>query len=189
MMKVAAGRFKGRRIRLAPGVGTRPSSGRIKEAIFSSLGKRVEGRVIADLFAGSGALGIEALSRGAKKVVFVEIDRRALNAIRANLEILGIGPTEAVVRRADAWRWLERLARGEPVFPEDIEGLLLDPPYAEESLERVLSLAPRLLESSRVRFLALEHPARAEGSPPPGVEMTTRRHGRSAYSILEGART
>ena len=112
MIRITGGWLKGRRIALAPSVGTRPSSGRLREALFSALGQRIEGAVFADLFAGSGALGIEALSRGASRGSFVELDPRAVKVLRRNLEELSI-PHEAYrLRRADAWRWLDKLGDG-----------------------------------------------------------------------------
>ena len=191
MIRVSAGRYKGRRLGVAPGVGTRPSSGKIKEALFSSLGERVQGRRLADLFAGSGALGIEALSRGAEQVVFVETDPRAIAVIRGNLKKLEIEENAAVLRRVDAWRWLQGLGRGELPESERVDGILLDPPYSSENFEHVLSLALGLLESKTIEFLALEHPSRSgeDGMVPSTLCVTTRRHGHSAFSIVERAST
>ena len=84
-MRVVAGEFKGRRLRMPRGAPTRPTADRVREALFSMLGD-VAGARVLDLYAGSGALGIEALSRGAASVVFVERDARAAAAIQANLE-------------------------------------------------------------------------------------------------------
>ena len=180
MIRIVAGRYKGRRLHLAGG-----------EALFSSLGDRVKGKRLADLFAGSGALGIEALSRGAVRVVFLEKDPRAIAVIRRNLRELEVEETAAILRRADAWRWLERLGRDEIPEREKVDGVLMDPPYSAESFPYVLSLAHRLLESKRIEFLALEHPARTVEREEVSsiVSVTTRRHGHSAFSILERAST
>ena len=89
-MRVIAGLAKGRRLR-SPGDATRPLTDRAKEALFSSLGGRLDGARVLDLFAGSGSLGLEALSRGAASAVFVERDRRALAALRDNVAAVALG--------------------------------------------------------------------------------------------------
>src|SRR5690349_20918096 len=106
-MRVIAGRYGGRRLQAPPGDATRPTSDRVREALFSILGDRVEGARVLDLFAGSGALGLEALSRGAASATFVDSAPAAIRAVKANLAALG---AEAEVVRADALRWL----RGAP---------------------------------------------------------------------------
>jgi len=117
-MRVVAGAFKGRRLHAPRGSGTRPTADRVREALFSMLGD-VSGARVLDLYAGSGALGIEALSRGAASAIFVERDPRAVSALRRNLEAVG---SEAEVRRQDALRFLAS-ARG------TFGVVFLDPPY------------------------------------------------------------
>src|ERR687889_1762341 len=102
-MRVIAGTYGGRRLQAPPGTDTRPTSDRVREALFSILGERVEGARVLDLFAGSGALGIEALSRGAAEATFVDKAPAAIRAVRANLEAVG---ADADVRRSDARRFL-----------------------------------------------------------------------------------
>jgi 16S rRNA (guanine966-N2)-methyltransferase len=123
-MRVIAGRFGGRRLKAPRGRGTRPTSERVREALFAMLGD-VEGARTLDLFAGTGALGIEALSRGAASVVFVERDRAALAALQENLDALGIAGDHAEVRRAEALAAL-RSARA---AKETYDLLFIDPPY------------------------------------------------------------
>jgi 16S rRNA (guanine966-N2)-methyltransferase len=121
-MRVVAGEFRGRRIALPKGAPTRPTADRVREALFSMLAD-VSGARVVDLFAGSGALGIEALSRGAAAATFVENDARAVATIRANLESLGLEPS--VVRR-DALGFLGSYAgTGGPPF----DLVFCDPPY------------------------------------------------------------
>ncbi|HKI83123.1 MAG TPA: RsmD family RNA methyltransferase [Candidatus Krumholzibacteria bacterium] len=188
MIKVCAGRFGGRGLHLAPEVGTRPSSAKLKEAVFSSLGDRVRGKRVADLFAGSGALGIEALSRGAVSAVFVELDPRAVKVIRLNLETLDLHPPEACVRRMDAWHWLKRYSADPSDISQRVELMLLDPPYQEGTLGRLLPLVTSLLVSGAIEICVIEHPAvEAESLVlPAGIESKTRCHGSSAFSIIEG---
>lgn len=131
-MRVVAGKFGGRRLAAPPGRGTRPTADRVREALFSMLGD-VSGAHVLDLFAGSGALGIEALSRGAASAAFVESDARAAAVVRRNLDSLGL---RAEVRRQDALRFL---AAAEGSF----DLVLADPPY--DSASRIAGpLAERL---------------------------------------------
>jgi 16S rRNA (guanine966-N2)-methyltransferase len=132
-MRVIAGRWGGRRLQAPAGAATRPTSDRVREALFSILGERVAGARVLDLYAGSGGLGIEALSRGAAEATFVDSAPAAVRAIRANLEALG---ADAEVRRADAGRFL-RSASGEG---RHYDLVFLDPPYRlAERLGRELS--------------------------------------------------
>jgi 16S rRNA (guanine966-N2)-methyltransferase len=104
-MRVIAGRLGGRRLQAPKGTVTRPTSDRVREALFAMLGD-VEGASVLDLFAGTGALGIEALSRGAQRAVFVERDPRVARVLGANLDALGIPDEEGEVRRVDAFAGL-----------------------------------------------------------------------------------
>jgi 16S rRNA (guanine966-N2)-methyltransferase len=148
-VRVIAGRFGGRRLQAPKGrATTRPTSDRVREAIFSMLGDLHEARVL-DLFAGTGALGIEALSRGAARAVFVERDGAALAALRANLGALGLGAEEAEVRRGEALAAL-RIARA---GAETYDLVLIDPPYRRAGAmggELSPALAPLLSGQARV---------------------------------------
>ncbi len=147
-MRVIAGRYKGRRLRAPRGRNTRPTSDRVREALFSMLGAVDEARVL-DLFAGTGALGIEALSRGASSAVFVERDAAALDALRANLETLDLHQPRVEVRRVDALAAL-RTARERN---ETYDLVFVDPPYGDaQAWESGLSAAlPTLLDTGRTR--------------------------------------
>jgi 16S rRNA (guanine966-N2)-methyltransferase len=138
-MRIVAGAYGGRRIAAPAGRSTRPTSDRVREALFSILGPIDDLRVL-DLFAGSGALGIEALSRGAAEAVFVDSDARAVTAIERNLETLG---ADARVHRRDALKWLESAADGEDAF----DLVFADPPYssAGRTAGRLSELLPPLL--------------------------------------------
>ncbi|MBU3704703.1 MAG: 16S rRNA (guanine(966)-N(2))-methyltransferase RsmD, partial [Ilumatobacteraceae bacterium] len=130
-MRVVAGELRGRRIDAPDGDSTRPTTDKVREAVFNALGSlgAVDDALAVDLFAGSGALGIEALSRGASRCVFVENDRRALDVLRGNLESLGLGGQSTVVvvdlvRESSvggSLRLRELLA--------DVTLVLADPPY------------------------------------------------------------
>lgn len=118
-MRVVAGHYKGRRLQAPKGAATRPTSDKVREALFSVLGA-IDGARVLDLFAGSGALGIEALSRDAASATFVDDDARAVASIRHNLAAIGV---EAEVRRRDVLTFL-RSAAG----PYDL--VFIDPPYS-----------------------------------------------------------
>jgi 16S rRNA (guanine966-N2)-methyltransferase len=121
-LRVTAGQWGGRRLQAPAGAATRPTSDRVREALFSILGDRVAGARVLDLFAGSGALGIDALSRGAAEVTFVDSASAAIKAVRANLESVA---GEAEVRRLDARAFL-RSARN---AGRQYDLVFLDPPY------------------------------------------------------------
>ena len=148
-MRVIAGRFGGRRLQAPKGRSTtRPTSDRVREAIFSMLGD-LQGARVLDLFAGTGALGIEALSRGAGRAVFVERDAAALAALRANLRALELSEDEAEVRRGEALATLRSARAG----AETYDLVLIDPPYGragEMGGELSPALAPLLSEQARV---------------------------------------
>lgn len=134
-MRVIAGECRGRALRCGRGPQFRPTAQKVKESIFDILGAEVEGARVLDLFAGSGALGIEALSRGAATAVFVEQDKKILRALRTNLERCGYGKKRADVILADGRRWLANLAgRGGRAF--DI--VFADPPYASSLAREVV---------------------------------------------------
>src|SRR5438552_9870970 len=133
--RVIAGSAKGVRLR-APGAGTRPLADRVKQTLFAILEPELEGARVLDLFAGSGAGGIEALSRGAADATFVEKDQGAAAVIDANLRATGLAGPAATIIRWDVVRWLGE-ATGEVAF----DLVLVDPPYAEtELLGRVLGI-------------------------------------------------
>jgi 16S rRNA (guanine966-N2)-methyltransferase len=123
-MRVIAGRLGGRRLKAPRGRATRPTSDRVREALFSMLGE-LRGATVLDLFAGTGALGIEALSRGARSVVFVEREPGVVRVLNGNLTALGIEPGEAAVRRCDAMEALQS-ARARS---EKYDLVFIDPPY------------------------------------------------------------
>ncbi|MBE3589854.1 MAG: 16S rRNA (guanine(966)-N(2))-methyltransferase RsmD [Firmicutes bacterium] len=152
-MRVIAGEARGRRLLAPPGRITRPTSDRVREALFSMLQGAVEGARVLDLYAGSGALGIEALSRGARVAVFVELDPAALRCIRLNLERCGF-TERARIWREDAARALRRLGQD----GERFDLLFLDPPYASEELERCWPLLPAVAAEGAV--VAVEMSAR-----------------------------
>jgi 16S rRNA (guanine966-N2)-methyltransferase len=131
-VRVVAGELRGRKLSAPRGADTRPTADRVREALFSILGDIAGARVL-DLYAGSGALGIEALSRGAAAATFVDSSTAAVAAIRANLSALGI---EGIVHRRDALTWLAAAADSPP-----FDLVFADPPY-----DAAVRVGPRLAE-------------------------------------------
>jgi 16S rRNA (guanine966-N2)-methyltransferase len=134
-IRIIAGQLRGRRIRVPEGRDVRPTADRVREALFSILGPRVTGARVLDAYAGSGALGFEALSRGAAEVVFIEADGRVARLLQDNGRELGL-EGRFIVRNARAAGWLEQ---GSPGAPFDL--ILADPPYEEAEIKDFLPLA------------------------------------------------
>jgi 16S rRNA (guanine966-N2)-methyltransferase len=165
-MRIIAGEHRGRRIEAPPGMDTRPMLDRVREALFSTLGERVQDAAVLDLFAGSGSLGLEAASRGASSVRMVEKDPRALAILKRNVELLGVGGTVEVVR-GDA---LRRELWSADASPAARSIVFLDPPYPHletlEGRDAILGAAADLLGNVLVPggVLVLHVPARTTAS-------------------------
>jgi len=125
-MRIIAGSFRSRTLQAPPGLATRPTSDRLRETLFNVLAPRIQGAVFLDLYAGSGAVGLEALSRGAARVDFIERAPAALKVLHGNLEKLGI-ITGFRIHSASVSAFLRRAA--EAPKPEHYDVLFLDPPY------------------------------------------------------------
>jgi 16S rRNA (guanine(966)-N(2))-methyltransferase RsmD len=144
-MRIIAGKFRSRRLQAPLGLATRPSSDRLRETLFNVLAPRIEGAAFLDLYAGSGAVGMEALSRGAASVDFVERAPAALLVLRANLARLGI-TAGFRVHTGSVGAWLRRFVTGsgpsrKPGVPPAFDLVFLDPPYeAAEEYGRTLGL-------------------------------------------------
>lgn len=147
----------------------RPTGARVREAWFSILQRWIPDARVLDLFAGSGALGLEALSRGAQTAAFVEIHRTALAALRANLRSLKV-EERAVIHRMDALKFTEQLR------PATYDVAFADPPYASEQAKRLVAMF-RIVPFAQV--FSIEHPA---DNPIPGDD--TRRYGDTAVTFL-----
>ena len=168
-MRVVAGIYGGRKLTAPPGTATRPTTDRVREAVFNSLSTMgiVDGAVVVDLYAGSGAMGIEALSRGAERCIFVERDRDALRALRENLAALKIEDRTSVVT-SDVMAWVGAM-RG-------VDLALIDPPYAFDAWDRLLGLL-------QVQYALCE--ASREVAPPTGwATLRAKRYGRTWATLL-----
>ena len=137
-MRVIAGRFKGRRLKAPDWPGLRPTSDKLRETLFNILAPRIEGARFVDGFAGTGAIGIEALSRGAGHVTFIERDRRATALIEQNLAACGANSADYTIRGGDVAAVLSSFGSGV------CDLIVLDPPY-DASIDGVLDAAARVL--------------------------------------------
>jgi len=154
-LRIIGGEWRGRRIRFPGTRGIRPTPDRVRETLFNWLAPVIEGSRCLDLFAGSGALGLEALSRGAAKVTFVDCERESVGRLRETVETLA--PERATVVQADALAWLDRTPAAHDI-------VFLDPPFDSQ----VLAEAMRTLESrgwlSSGASIYIEMPAK-QGPP------------------------
>lgn len=174
-MRIIAGRWKGHGLKPLKGRNVRPTTDRVREAWMSRMGPSLNGATVLDLFAGSGALGLEALSRGARSVTFVEQARGALSVIRANVERLGAGD-ECIVVSDDVFRFVKRIR-------EPLDIALADPPYSTGDARRLVEI---FLEAPFANELWLEHPVREELPLPEDAD--TRRYGDTAVTTLVASR-
>lgn len=134
-MRVVSGNLKGKTVKAVPGSSTRPTTDKVKEAIFNIIGPYFKGGLGLDLFAGSGGLGIEALSRGADNVIFVDKDGKAIQTIRENIENCQLEERSEIYRN-DAERALKAILKRELTF----DFIFLDPPYKKQQLVKLLEI-------------------------------------------------
>lgn len=180
-MRIISGSLKGRQLTPLRGRHTRPTSDRTREALFNILGPgAINDIVILDLFAGTGALGIEALSRGARRAVFVDRDRQALNTLRRNIERCGLTSCS----RIHNWDIQKNLNCLQPIRrPFDL--VFLDPPYQQNLITSALSHLIQLQALTPSAIVVAEHAAKEIILPPHGLTVTDQRtYGRTALTFL-----
>lgn len=185
-MRVIGGAHRRRRLAAPRGLRTRPTADRVRAALFDILGPAVRGMRVLDLFAGTGAVGIEALSRDAARAVFVERDREALRTLRANLAALRVPHERARVVAGDALAVLPVLARSEAPF----DLVFLDPPYTGDLAARTLGAlagSPLLHAGTQV---VVQHFAKTAPPLPAGLARgrEPRRFGETALTFLQPER-
>jgi 16S rRNA (guanine966-N2)-methyltransferase len=176
-MRVIGGEFGSRRLKSVPGLDVRPTPDRLRESLFNILEPDIEGAVFLDAYAGSGAVGIEALSRGAIRAIFIEAARNSVRIIAENLASLGIADRATVVHG----RAVKRL----PDYAADI--IFLDPPYTQE---REYRDALHLLGQSPPGLVIAQHPSRLELPPEHGQLIRARvlRQGDNSLSFYKARR-
>jgi len=183
-MRVIAGTQKGRRLHGPQGPGLRPTADRVKEALFSILGNRIVGARFLDLYAGTGSIGIEALSRGARRVTFVESNPAALRVLRTNVAQCKLDAS-AEIQTCPAGAFLRRLAK----TADQYDIIFADPPYQPEHLAE---LWPTLAETVVVApdaLIVLEHSSKSAVPPAHGRLNLLRqyRYGDTTLSVFEAA--
>jgi 16S rRNA (guanine966-N2)-methyltransferase len=159
-VRVIAGRFKGRRLKAPTWEGLRPTSDKLRETLFNILAPRIAGARVLDGFAGTGAVGIEALSRGAAHVTFVEQDRRAAALIQANVAVCGVREDTEADYNVVQGDVVAALRNGSALF----DLILLDPPYELQSISPTLEAAATRLSAEGL--LVLERATRREPDMP-----------------------
>jgi 16S rRNA (guanine966-N2)-methyltransferase len=171
-IRIIGGEYRGRRILVPDRPGLRPTPDRVRETLFNWLGQSLDGLACLDLFAGSGALGFEAASRGAARVVMVEHDRVAFDALRKTLETLQAKQVHPVM--GDAFAYLKNCR-------ERFDVVFLDPPFRQNAGAALLErLPPRLAGGARVYLEAAE----AAAPPAPWRELKRGRAGQAAFQLL-----
>lgn len=182
-MRVIAGTCKGRRLVAPKGSQTRPALDRIKESVFSILFD-VSGLSVLDLFAGSGSVGIEALSRGASSATFVENDSAALKALTTNLETCGFEQQSTIIKQ-DVARALTRLTKQGTEF----DLIFVDPPYLKDLVNKTLAqLGASDLVHDGSRIVVEHHPKEPIDDIPGLILTDTRKYGQTLISFLERAK-
>jgi 16S rRNA (guanine966-N2)-methyltransferase len=176
-MRIIAGERKGHTIYAPKGLDTRPTSDRVRENVFNIVAPWVEGARVLDLYAGSGAMGLEALSRGASAVVFVESDGDAVRAIERNLDKLRL--TGATVVRSDATTGLAQ----ETAAGRKYDLVLADPPYAMTDYDPLARYLSRVLADDGL--LVLESSARTEPQLAGLALRTSRKYGSARVTVFE----
>lgn len=165
-VRLVAGQYGGRFLQTPPGSTTHPMGERVRAALFNSLGQ-LEGQRVLDVFAGAGSLGLEALSRGASSVTFVERDRVAGKVIQENIELLGVGEQATLIRTSLA-NWLTTRSDDEPGY----DLIFADPPYHQPQFSTVARLFPLLKPGG---YMVLSHPGRGEVPTEIGVVVVDNR--------------
>lgn len=151
-MRVISGEFKGRSLQAVPGNSTRPTTDKVKESLFSMIGPYFDGGIFLDLYAGTGALGIEAISRGMEQGIFIDMDRKAIATIHANIDQLHI-KNRVEIFKNDAEKALQVLAKRGLCF----NLVFIDPPYAKEKNERILQKLLHLDLLYQEAVIVVEH--------------------------------
>ena len=164
-LRIGGGRFNGRRLQSVPGLGVRPTSGRVRQALFNMLRPRIGNAIFVDLFAGTGSVGLEALSHGAREVMFVEHDHRTVAVLQDNIQRCAVADQTTIIR-ASLPQALQQVTAAAPV-----DLLFLDPPYAsdlaEMTLDALQGMALLALHGVLIWQHAVQHavPAEVLGRP------------------------
>lgn len=181
-MRVISGSAKGRPLKAVPGMGTRPTTDKVKEAIFSMIGPYFDGGQVLDLFAGTGGLSIEALSRGMDRAVLTDIDKKSIDTIRHNLQAAGL-TEQAEIYRNEAARALKALMKREAKF----DLVFLDPPYRLKVVQELIEQLDQANMLNPHATIVVEHDAEDVYQDPIGRLQWVRRaeYGDTAVTIYK----
>ncbi|HSS21713.1 MAG TPA: 16S rRNA (guanine(966)-N(2))-methyltransferase RsmD [Pyrinomonadaceae bacterium] len=184
ILRIIAGKFRGRNLKSPPSLEVRPTSDRLRETLFNILAPRIEGTRFLDLCAGSGAVGIEALSRGAAHATFVDESREMCSLIKANLDLCRIERNASEVIQAKAHDYLRRFISKQPDSGKPWDIVFFDPPYATDYAP-VLKLLAQQSVITDEGLLVVEHHKKTELADPLGSMIRTRvlKQGDSALSF------
>ncbi len=163
-LRLISGRFGGRNIQAPDTSATHPMSERVRNALFNIVGDEIKDAIVLDAFAGSGALGLEALSRGAKQATFIERDSRAVTTLENNIAVFGLTDCTTVISQ-DVSAWVES---AETTF----DVILIDPPYDDSQFATALKLTKLLKPNG---LMVLSYPGRGESPPANGVVVVDNR--------------
>jgi 16S rRNA (guanine966-N2)-methyltransferase len=172
-VRIIAGKWRSRLLKFPPAAQLRPTPDRVRETLFNWLGQRLDGLACVDLFAGSGALGFEAASRGARRVVMVERDRDVAKALRESALTLGAESVEII--EGDALAFVERAA-------ERFDVAFVDPPFASDLAAKILERLPACLSAHALVYLESAAPLEL---PPPWHALRAERAGAVRYALYE----
>ncbi len=180
-MRVISGIWRGRRLKSPAGKDIRPTTDRVKEALFNIISPHLQDAWVIDLCCGSGGLGIEALSRGAARVIFVDSDRRSLACTKGNLELCAAPAQSWDLISAQAVPWLQRW---QPPVRKTPWLLLADPPYRSDLTEGIVTALLTLSSNPGFRLAAIEEDAAARFPEAEGLATQVRRYGKSQLLFL-----
>ena len=180
-MRIIGGKFKGRKLRSVPGTATRPTSDRTREAIFNIIGFEIRDARVLDLYAGTGALGIEALSRGAQSATFIDVSRQSLSVLQTNLADLALEVSGSVIRW-DLTRNLNCLRS----MPQAFDLAFMDPPYNQNLVTTTLNHLHTSQSLENGARLVVEHSRQEpiESDLAPFELVDRRRYGKTLVSFL-----
>ena len=180
-MRIVGGEHRGRKLVAPEGAATRPTSEKVREALFDILGERVTGAAFGDLYAGTGAVGLEALSRGASSCVFVECDGNALEALQRNIDLLRVAARSRVIA-VGASRALDLLDSG----GKALDICFCDPPYADDRWPSLLAGVGARAAMAPGGLLVVEHALKARPSCPAQMEQgRTYKYGDTGLTVFE----
>jgi 16S rRNA (guanine(966)-N(2))-methyltransferase RsmD len=178
-MRIISGKNRGRILKTLTGMNTRPTADRVKESLFSILFKNVEDAYVLDLFAGSGALGLECISRGAKQCVFVDSSKEAINIIKKNIELCN-AMDKSEIRNTDFMAAIDKSI----INKEKFDLVFVDPPYSKNIVDNVLLIIEQVLSTNGIIIAETDEKDELPDAIHNLVRYDTRKYGRTVISFF-----